>query len=179
MASSKQSGSQQQASHQGRVSTAAFVTEQETLGSCTHAYVFIIHRLKKKDLCTLSYLYEYYRWTYQEFFRRYRVLMKQKDVLSDRKQTCKNVLEKLIQVCLNTVFPQCNFHRPTQIFHFIYATVLCFAPRTRINISLAKTRSSSGPVRWPTWRSCVLTSCVWLAFASRRLFAAGWLAKST
>ncbi|XP_075753381.1 unconventional myosin-Va isoform X8 [Pelodiscus sinensis] len=36
------------------------------------------------------------RWTYQEFFSRYRVLMKQKDVLSDRKQTCKNVLEKLI-----------------------------------------------------------------------------------
>uniref|UniRef100_A0A8C3VA90 Unconventional myosin-Va n=1 Tax=Catharus ustulatus TaxID=91951 RepID=A0A8C3VA90_CATUS len=37
------------------------------------------------------------RWTYQEFFSRYRVLMKQKDVLGDRKQTCKNVLEKLIQ----------------------------------------------------------------------------------
>ncbi|KAK2842399.1 hypothetical protein Q5P01_012599 [Channa striata] len=37
------------------------------------------------------------RWTYQEFFSRYRVLMKQKDVLSDRKQTCKNVLEQLIQ----------------------------------------------------------------------------------
>ncbi|XP_044294696.1 unconventional myosin-Va isoform X4 [Varanus komodoensis] len=36
------------------------------------------------------------RWTYQEFFSRYRVLMKQKDVLTDRKQTCKNVLEKLI-----------------------------------------------------------------------------------
>ncbi|KAG8575707.1 hypothetical protein GDO81_009651 [Engystomops pustulosus] len=36
------------------------------------------------------------RWTYQEFFSRYRVLMKQKDVLSDRRQTCKNVLEKLI-----------------------------------------------------------------------------------
>jgi len=36
------------------------------------------------------------RWTYQEFFSRYRVLMKQKDVLSDRKQTCKNVLENLI-----------------------------------------------------------------------------------
>ncbi|XP_060116280.1 unconventional myosin-Va isoform X4 [Heteronotia binoei] len=36
------------------------------------------------------------RWTYQEFFSRYRVLMKQKDVLGDRKQTCKNVLEKLI-----------------------------------------------------------------------------------
>uniref|UniRef100_A0A3B4VE94 Unconventional myosin-Va-like n=1 Tax=Seriola dumerili TaxID=41447 RepID=A0A3B4VE94_SERDU len=37
------------------------------------------------------------RWTYQEFFSRYRVLMKQRDILSDRKQTCKNLLEKLIQ----------------------------------------------------------------------------------
>uniref|UniRef100_A0A672I9K8 Myosin VAb n=1 Tax=Salarias fasciatus TaxID=181472 RepID=A0A672I9K8_SALFA len=37
------------------------------------------------------------RWTYQEFFNRYRVLMKQKDALPDRKQTCKNLLEKLIQ----------------------------------------------------------------------------------
>uniref|UniRef100_A0A8C7GAK8 Myosin VAb n=1 Tax=Oncorhynchus kisutch TaxID=8019 RepID=A0A8C7GAK8_ONCKI len=34
------------------------------------------------------------RWTYQEFFNRYRVLMKLKDILSDRKQTCRNVLEK-------------------------------------------------------------------------------------
>lgn len=38
------------------------------------------------------------RWTYQEFFSRYRVLMKQKDVLSDRRLTCRNVLEKLVQV---------------------------------------------------------------------------------
>ncbi|XP_019712516.1 unconventional myosin-Va-like [Hippocampus comes] len=37
------------------------------------------------------------RWTYQEFFCRYRVLMKQKDVLSDVKQTCQNLLKKLIQ----------------------------------------------------------------------------------
>uniref|UniRef100_A0A4W4EKV3 Myosin VAa n=1 Tax=Electrophorus electricus TaxID=8005 RepID=A0A4W4EKV3_ELEEL len=37
------------------------------------------------------------RWTYQEFFSRYRVLMKQKDVQSDKKMTCKNVLEKLVQ----------------------------------------------------------------------------------
>ncbi|XP_054632722.1 unconventional myosin-Va-like isoform X2 [Dunckerocampus dactyliophorus] len=37
------------------------------------------------------------RWTYQEFFSRYRVLMKQKDVLPDRKETCRNVLKKLIQ----------------------------------------------------------------------------------
>ncbi|XP_046897765.1 unconventional myosin-Va isoform X2 [Hypomesus transpacificus] len=37
------------------------------------------------------------RWTYQEFFSRYRVLMKQKDVLADRKMTCRNVLEKLVE----------------------------------------------------------------------------------
>ncbi|XP_041651873.1 unconventional myosin-Va-like [Cheilinus undulatus] len=37
------------------------------------------------------------RWTYQEFFSRYRVLMKQKDVLTDRKQTCKDLLEKLVK----------------------------------------------------------------------------------
>uniref|UniRef100_UPI0037E91C7C unconventional myosin-Va isoform X1 n=1 Tax=Semicossyphus pulcher TaxID=241346 RepID=UPI0037E91C7C len=37
------------------------------------------------------------RWTYQEFFSRYRVLMKQKDVLADKKLTCRNVLEKLVQ----------------------------------------------------------------------------------
>lgn len=47
----------------------------------------------------------FHRWTYQEFFSRYRVLMKQKDVLSDRKQTCKNVLEKLIQVRTILHFP--------------------------------------------------------------------------
>ncbi|XP_051975365.1 LOW QUALITY PROTEIN: unconventional myosin-Va-like [Xyrauchen texanus] len=37
------------------------------------------------------------RWTYQEFFSRYRVLMKQKDILSDRKLTCQSVLERLVQ----------------------------------------------------------------------------------
>ncbi|KAG7333549.1 hypothetical protein KOW79_003684 [Hemibagrus wyckioides] len=37
------------------------------------------------------------RWTYQEFFSRYRVLMKQKDVMADKKKTCRNVLEKLVQ----------------------------------------------------------------------------------
>ncbi|XP_065147555.1 unconventional myosin-Va [Paramisgurnus dabryanus] len=36
------------------------------------------------------------RWTYQEFFSRYRVLMKQKDILSDRKLICQNVLERLV-----------------------------------------------------------------------------------
>lgn len=44
------------------------------------------------------------RWTYQEFFSRYRVLMKQKDVLPDKKLTCRNVLEKLVQVRLSKFF---------------------------------------------------------------------------
>lgn len=50
-----------------------------------------------QDICVFLCL----RWTYQEFFSRYRVLMKQKDVLSDKKLTCKNVLEKLVQVRLS------------------------------------------------------------------------------
>ncbi|CAL8243411.1 unnamed protein product [Lota lota] len=37
------------------------------------------------------------RWTYQEFYSRYRVLMKQKDVLQDKRLTCRNVLEHLVQ----------------------------------------------------------------------------------
>ncbi|XP_029010006.1 unconventional myosin-Va-like isoform X2 [Betta splendens] len=37
------------------------------------------------------------RWTYQEFFNRYRVLMRHKEVLPDRRQTCKNLLEKLMK----------------------------------------------------------------------------------
>ncbi|XP_073687668.1 unconventional myosin-Va [Garra rufa] len=37
------------------------------------------------------------RWTYPEFFSRYRVLMRQKEILSDRKLTCQSVLERLVQ----------------------------------------------------------------------------------
>uniref|UniRef100_A0A8C1QKK8 Myosin VAb n=1 Tax=Cyprinus carpio TaxID=7962 RepID=A0A8C1QKK8_CYPCA len=37
------------------------------------------------------------RWTYQEFFSRYRVLMRQKEIISDRKLTCQSVLERLVQ----------------------------------------------------------------------------------
>ncbi|CAL8294783.1 unnamed protein product [Boreogadus saida] len=37
------------------------------------------------------------RWTYQEFFKRYGVLVRQKDVQTDFNQTCKTALEKLIE----------------------------------------------------------------------------------
>ncbi|XP_061577625.1 unconventional myosin-Va-like isoform X2 [Cololabis saira] len=37
------------------------------------------------------------RWSYQEFYSRYRVLMKLKDALPDRRQACKNLLEKLVK----------------------------------------------------------------------------------
>ncbi len=43
VASSKQSGSRQQASHLGRIS-AASGTEHRAMGSCTHNYMCIIHR---------------------------------------------------------------------------------------------------------------------------------------
>ena len=54
----------------------------------------------ENNISNFSYLLECYRWTYQEFFSRYRVLLKQMDVLPDRKQTCRNLMEKLIKVCL-------------------------------------------------------------------------------
>ncbi|XP_068595560.1 unconventional myosin-Va-like [Brachionichthys hirsutus] len=37
------------------------------------------------------------RWTYQEFFSRYQVLMKKKDVLPDRKKTCQSLVGKLVK----------------------------------------------------------------------------------
>ncbi|XP_060792080.1 unconventional myosin-Vb isoform X1 [Neoarius graeffei] len=37
------------------------------------------------------------RWTYPDFFNRYRVLMKKKDVTADKKQVCRNLLETLIK----------------------------------------------------------------------------------
>uniref|UniRef100_A0A8C5BN78 Unconventional myosin-Va-like n=1 Tax=Gadus morhua TaxID=8049 RepID=A0A8C5BN78_GADMO len=37
------------------------------------------------------------RWTYQEFFKRYGVLVRQKDVQTNFNQTCKTALEKLIE----------------------------------------------------------------------------------
>ena len=57
------------------------------------------------------------RWTYQEFFSRYRVLMKQKDVLPDRKLTCKNVLEQLVQVQQQHVIIAFGMR---WIYYFIY-----------------------------------------------------------
>lgn len=39
------------------------------------------------------------RWTYPDFFNRYRVLLKKKDMMSpDKKLVCKNLLETLIKV---------------------------------------------------------------------------------
>ncbi|XP_078280012.1 unconventional myosin-Va-like [Rhinoraja longicauda] len=37
------------------------------------------------------------RWTYADFFNRYRVLMRKSDLHDDKRQTCKNVLENLIK----------------------------------------------------------------------------------
>lgn len=82
----KQSASLQLVSHLGTVKffTLPYCTLfRQTLSDCIFVFVWLLLLV---------------RWTYQEFFSRYRVLMKQKDVLTDRKMTCKNVLEKLVQV---------------------------------------------------------------------------------
>lgn len=55
------------------------------------------------------------RWTYIEFYSRYSILMShQEGDLSDKKQTCKNVLQRLIQVsCFfsyNSVMHYCALH---------------------------------------------------------------------
>lgn len=39
------------------------------------------------------------RWTYIEFYSRYSILMSHEEAdLNDKKQTCQNVLQRLIQV---------------------------------------------------------------------------------
>lgn len=129
------------------------------------------------------------RWTYQEFFSRYRVLMKQKDVLPDKKLTCKHVLERLVEVrmILNLLF-LINVKliiSNDSAGYFVWKHVcfsltsgLCLLPRTTTNISLVRAKSSSGLARWLTWRSWEQTSCALRAFASRKRSAAGWLARS-
>ena len=45
-----------------------------------------------------------HRWTYVEFYSRYSILMTQQEVgLNDKKQTCKTVLQRLIQVSKSTL----------------------------------------------------------------------------
>ncbi|KAM9753748.1 LOW QUALITY PROTEIN: unconventional myosin-Va-like [Menidia menidia] len=66
------------------------------------------------------------RWTYQEFFSRYRVLMKQKDALPDRKQTCKNLLEKLIKM-IELNFPYVSFNKKLLILKFVTHILRCLA----------------------------------------------------
>lgn len=113
------------------------------------------------------------RWTYQEFFSRYRVLMKQKDVLPDKKLTCRNVLEKLVQVRktnFSSIYDFRSVHN-TDFFPFL-------SLRTRINTSLVRPKYSSEQGKLPTWRSWGRTSCALPASASRKPSDAGWHARS-
>lgn len=54
-----------------------------------------------------SHLMVFLRWTYPDFFSRYRVLMTKKDLsIGDKKQVCKNLLEILIKVRLPLIKAQ-------------------------------------------------------------------------
>lgn len=53
------------------------------------------------------------RWTYIEFYSRYSILMSQQETdLKDKKQTCKNVLQRVIQVSLffSVMHRDCALH---------------------------------------------------------------------
>ncbi|KAA0724617.1 Unconventional myosin-Va [Triplophysa tibetana] len=75
-----------------RISAAGFPSRYElkrlSTKKRTYTTNLILHHNVSFDLV---------RWTYQEFFSRYRVLMKQKEILSDGKLTCQNVLERLVE----------------------------------------------------------------------------------
>lgn len=50
-------------------------------------------------VCHLTYLCLSFRWTYHDFFNRYRVLVKKRELANtDKKAICKSVLESLIRV---------------------------------------------------------------------------------
>lgn len=49
--------------------------------------------------------YKYVRWTYVDFFLRYRVLLKSNQInRNDPKLTCQRIVEEHIQVCLNLYY---------------------------------------------------------------------------
>lgn len=95
------------------------------------------------------------RWTYIEFYSRYSILMSQQEAdLSDKKQTCKTVLQRVIQVGLSAAQqPQNKAPLLTR------RRLRCRADlrRTPTSTSLAAQRSSSAPARWRIWRSCAWT----------------------
>lgn len=67
------------------------------------------------------------RWTYIEFYSRYSILMSQQEAdLSDKKQTCKNVLQRVIQVSLS-----CRSSGKAPVFHLrcICAALISAGPR--------------------------------------------------
>lgn len=90
-----------------------------------------------------KYNFFVFRWTYIEFYSRYSILMSHVEAdLSDKKQTCKNVLQRLIQVsCLS-----CLLLKSLLKLH-IHVSLLVFIARTPTSTSLAVRRSSSEPVR--------------------------------
>ncbi len=87
------------------------------------------------------------RWTYQEFFQRYRMLVSSKQINRKIiKESCENILLTLIKVILG---------------YFIWVFVEWFTflfVRIKWNISSARQKYSFKRAKWPTWRSCARKS---------------------
>ena len=122
---------------------------------CVHIVIQLIRLLSSNVSATLAYMVYVFRWTYIEFYSRYSVLMSHLEAdLNDKKQTCKNVLQRLIQVLC--VLYSTSLYKQYQGLHLYTAlSPRVFISRTLTSTSLAAQRSSSEPVRWLIWRSCV------------------------
>lgn len=67
----------------------------------SEAILIMIMNTSVFGVISSSHLMVFLRWTYPDFFSRYRVLMTKKDMtIGDKKQVCKNLLETLIKVRL-------------------------------------------------------------------------------
>lgn len=87
----------------------------KVLPSFPSDHVFI-RRIKKTAFKTQHGLCP--RWTYPDFFNRYRVLLKKRDMMSpDKKLVCKNLLETLIKV--RNVCVHCFLGKGKTLFSYI------------------------------------------------------------
>lgn len=72
------------------------------------------------------------RWTYPDFFNRYRVLMKKSDMtVGDKKLVCRNLLETLVKVRKSCFSPEAPIKLGEEMYECLKKSLLdyfCFSP---------------------------------------------------